>query len=124
MKKPKKDKALIEFSKPDPITNMVIVNITLPNNTTKPIGKVYPDLSHGEDSLIYISVNNAGEEIFPPSSDFTEIENQFEKYAKELSEKSLIEEMVSENEKVDTRNKSIKSIRNWKIKDNSKQINY
>ncbi|MFA6089449.1 MAG: hypothetical protein WC755_06300 [Candidatus Woesearchaeota archaeon] len=124
MKKQKKDKALIEFSKPDPITNIVIVNRVLQNSTTEPIGKVYPDLSNGEDSLIYISVNNAGEEIFPPSSDFTEIENQFEKYAKELSEKSLIEEMISENDKVEKRSKSIKSIRNWKIKNNSKQINY
>jgi len=120
MKKTMTDRVLVEFSKPDN-TNTVIVSRVLPDHSTEPIGKVSPDLSNGEDSLIYISTNNQGEEIYPPTADFIEIENRFEKYAKELAGRSFEEEMISEAEKIKEREGSITSIRNWKIKNREVQ---
>lgn len=114
------DRVLVEFSKPDN-TNTVIVSRVLPDHSTEPIGKVSPDLSNGEDSLIYISTNNQGEEICSPTADFIEIESQFEKYAKALAGRSFEEDMISEAEKIKEREGSITSIRNWKIKNREVQ---
>ncbi len=120
MEKSSTDRVLVEFSKPDNMNTVTVFRI-LPDYSTEPIGKVYPDSSSGDDSLIYISANNQGEEIFPPTSDFTEIENQFVKYAKKLSAKSFMEDMISEAEKIKEREWSITNIRNWKIKNREVQ---
>jgi hypothetical protein len=120
MKKSPKERALVEFSKPDNL-NTVTVSRVLPDNSTEPIGKVYTDLSNGEDSLIYISINNRGEEVLPPTANFIEIENRFNKYAQELAEKSFEENMKAEAEKIEERADSIKSIRNLKPNKNKVQ---
>jgi hypothetical protein len=123
MKKSPSDEIQISYSTPDSFKNEVTVFMVLPDNTTEAIGKVYPDLSKGEDSLIYISTNNQGIEIFPPTSDFIEIENRFEKYAKELAEISFMEELKVEFENYQDREESIKSLRNLKLKLAPKLIN-
>ena len=123
MKKSSTDRVLVEFSKPD-LTNIVTVSRVLPDHSTEPIGKVSPDLSNGEDSLIYISTNNLGEEICPASSDFTLIERHFERYAKELSEKSKNENLKIKAEELINKERSIRSIRQWKFKNlETNQIN-
>jgi hypothetical protein len=103
-----RDKIHLRYSPPDSLTNEVIVSRVLPDNSSEPIGKIYPDPNNGEDSLIYVSVNNKGEEIIPPSADFISIEKQFEQYAKELSEKSLHEDFQKESE---SREESLANIR-------------
>jgi hypothetical protein len=114
MEKSPADSISIEFSKPD-LLNAVTVYRVLPDNTSEPIGKIYPDLSKGDDSLIYISLSNQGDELFPPSSDFIEIEEQFRKYARELSEKSITENLQVEAETLIERENSIKRLRKTKI---------
>ena len=120
MKKSPIDRVLVEFSKPDN-TNTVIVSRILPDNSTEPIGCVSPYISNGDDSQIYVSTNKMGEEIIPPTADFIEIENQFKKYAKELAGKSFEEDMISEAERLEEREKSITNIRSWKIKNRKVQ---
>ena len=122
MKKSLTDRVLVEFSKPDNM-NTVIVSRVLPDNSAEPIGKIYPDFGNGEDPAMYISANNQGEELFPPTSDFVDLENKFEKYSKELAEKSLIEEMNIRAEEFEEREESIKGIRRWKFRLETKLIN-
>lgn len=107
MKKAHGDRILVRFSTPDPKTNIIKVSKVLPNDTEKSVGQIYPYFEDGEDSIKYISVDNRGQELFPLSSDFTEIENQFEKFIKELDE----------------REKVIKSIRQLKSKFQSRIVN-
>jgi hypothetical protein len=120
MKKSLVERTLVKFSTLDPFINEITVYRVLPDNSEEPIGKVFPDLRNEEDSVIYVSTNNHGEEIFPPTSDFVGLENMFEKYAKELAEKSLVEGLEAEVDEYEKREEAMNSIRNWKI--NNKEI--
>ena len=44
MKKVSGDRVFVKFSKPDPITNAIVVSRVLPDYTTEPIGKINSDL--------------------------------------------------------------------------------
>ena len=118
-----KDKMLVRFSTPDPITNAIVVSRVLPDNSAEPIGRIYPDFGNGEDSVMYVSTNDQGKLLFPPTSDFVDLENKFEKYAKELAEKSITEEMNARAEEFEEREESIKGIRRWKLLLKTKLIN-
>jgi len=120
MRKSQTDRVLVEFSKPDNM-NIVTVSKVLADNSTEPIGKVYPDLSKGDDYLIYVCTNNQGIGIFPPSSDFIEIEERFRKYAGELSKKSITENLQVEAETLIERENSIKLLR--KTKTRNRELN-
>lgn len=109
-----KNRTLVRFSAPDPDTNSIVVSRVLPDNSAEPIGKIYPDFGDGEDFTMYISANIHGEVLFPATPDFVDLENKFEKYSKELAEKSLVEGMEAED--FEKREETIKSLRNWKIK--------
>jgi hypothetical protein len=110
----------IAFSIPDSFMNTITVFRILPDNKTEAIGKIYPDTSASEDSIMYVSTNLSGEQLCPPSSDFTDIENHFERYADELSETAFIDAMEAKAEKFEiakARRTSIKDIRYWKSKE-------
>ena len=123
MKNFRKDRMLIKFSKPDSITNAIVVSRVLPDNTAEPIGKIHSDIDDKTGSVMYISTNNQGEEIFSPTVDFIDIENNFERYAKELSEKSLTEEMEVQADEFKKRDEALKGLRRWKIRLETKLIN-
>jgi hypothetical protein len=116
------DSIQLSFSTPDSFSNEVTVFRVLLDNSTEPIGKVYPDLSKGEDSLIYVCTNNQGIQIFPPSVDFIEIEERFRKYAGELSQKSFTENMKTEAETFIEREESIKHLRRTKARNRELNI--
>ena len=115
MENRQKDRTLVRFSTPDPITNAILVSRVLPDHHAEPIGKVYPDFGDGEDVAMYVSSNNHGERLFAPTSDFIDLENQFEKYAKELAEKSLTDEMNRRAEEFIEREESINGLRRLKF---------
>ena len=123
MKKISGDRVFIKFSKPDLITNAIVVSRVLPDNTAEPIGKIYSDIDDKTGSVMYISTNNQGEEIFSPTVDFIDIENNFERYAKELSEKSLTEEMEVQADEFKKRDEALKGLRRWKLRLETKLIN-
>jgi len=122
MKNTIEDRRPIRFSTPDPITHIVIVCRILPDNTEEPIGKVYSDFGEGEYSVKYISTNNNGETLFPPTSDFGDLEDKFEKYSKELSEQSFMEELKAETETYNERKELLIGLRYWKNRE-KQQIN-
>ena len=123
MKRVKDERILIEFSKPDPITNTIVVSRVLPDNKTESIGKINSDLDDRTGSVIYISTNNQGDEVFPPSSDFIDIENRFEEYAKELAEISLTEDMKAKADEFENRDYTLKGLRRWKLRLETNLIN-
>jgi hypothetical protein len=111
MKNAQKDKMLVRFSTPDPNTNTIVASRVLPDNSEEPIGMIYPDFGREEDSITYISVNNQGRILFPPTADFVDLENKFGGYAKELTEKAITENLRDEAETLIEREKAIKHLR-------------
>ncbi|MCX6232938.1 MAG: hypothetical protein NTZ33_15520 [Bacteroidetes bacterium] len=116
MKVNQSDKVIISFSSPESMNNTVFVSKVHSDYTTEVIGKIYPKFNSVEDTIYYTSINIQGEELFPPTTDFSEIEKQFEKYAQESSDISLMETMQKEAEKPIGRKESLRAIRNLKIK--------
>lgn len=90
MKNKFRDGVSVSFSLPKDSSSPIIVNRYLPNGTTEQIGRIYQNFSEGEYPN-YVSVDNQGEELFPPTTDWIKAETNFEKYAYELAEKSLAE---------------------------------
>ena len=123
MENTQKDRMLIRFSTPDPITNLIVVSRVLPDHSAEPIGIIYPDFGNGENSAMYVSTNNQSTVLFPPTSDFIDLENRFKKYAKELAEKSFIEEMNRKEEELGEREESIKGLRRLKFNLATKLMN-
>jgi hypothetical protein len=114
MEKLRKYSPSITFGIPDPVMNTVTVFRVLPDNTTEPIGKIFPDLNSGEDSLIYISTDNQGVQIFHPTADFIEIEKRFRTFADELSKRNFMEQKMAEADQVSERESALEKIRSLK----------
>jgi hypothetical protein len=114
MKKINDERTQVKFSNPDPATNIIKVSRLLPDGSEESIGQVYPDFGHGDESIIYRSVDRNGEETLPPTSDFIEIEKQFEKNIQQVAEISYFIDMESMVEEYETREEEIKSLRQHK----------
>lgn len=114
MKKKINERTQVKFSDPDPTTNIIKVSRVLPDGTEESIGMVYPDFGNENDSITYRSANKIGEELLPPTSDFIEIESQFEKYNHQIAEASYEKDMASKVEEYEKREKAIKGLRLYK----------
>jgi len=108
------DERTVKFSAPDPSTNIIKVLRVLPDGSEESIGQVYPDFGNGDESIIYRSVDRNGEETLPPTSDFIEIEKQFEKNIQQVAEISYFRDMESMAEEYEMREEEIKSLRQHK----------
>ena len=93
-----------------------MANRVLPDNSLQSIGTLYPDIGDDEDAIKYISVNNHGEMLFPATSDFVDLENKFEKYAKEMTGKAITENLTEKAEVLIEREKAIKQLRKTKTR--------
>jgi hypothetical protein len=116
MKTSQTDKEIIIFSSPEPMNNVVFVSKVHTDYTKEIIGKIYPNFNVEENSIYYTSTNLLGEEIFPSSTDLTEIENRFKQYAKEQSEKTFTETMIQKAELQYNRKNALQSLRNLKYR--------
>jgi hypothetical protein len=114
MKKTNEEGTQVKFSNPDPSTNIIKVSRVLPDGSEEFIGQVYPDFGTGDESIIYRSVDRNGEETLPPTSDFIEIEKQFEKNIRQVDKISYFRDMESMVEEYETREDEIKSLRQLK----------
>jgi len=114
MKKTNDERTQVKFSAPDPSTNIIKVSRVLPDGSEESIGQVYPDFGNGDESIIYRSVDRNGEETLPPTSDFIEIEKQFEKNIQQVAEISYFRDMESMAEEYEMREEEIKSLRQYK----------
>jgi len=104
----------VRFSNPDPSTNIIKVLRVLPDGSEESIGQVYPEIGNGDESIIYRSVDRNGEETLPPTSDFIEIEKQYEKNIRQTAEISYFQDMESMVEEYEKREEDIKSLRQHK----------
>jgi uncharacterized protein YkuJ len=114
MKKTNDERTQVKFSAPDPSTNIIKVSRVLPDGSEESIGQVYPDFGNGDESIIYRSVDRNGEETLSPTSDFIEIEKQFEKNIQQVAEISYFRDMESMAEEYEMREEEIKSLRQYK----------
>jgi len=114
MKKTIDEGTQVKFSNPDPATNIIRVSRVLSDGSEESIGQVYPEIGNGDESIIYRSVDRNGEETFPPTSDFIEIEKQFEKNILQATEISYFRDMESMVEEYETREEEIKILRQHK----------
>jgi hypothetical protein len=122
MKKPQDNRVLVRFSPPDPITSIVNVTRILSDGSEESIGLVYPIFDNESDSVNYISVDNFGQEIFPPTSNFIEIENRFLRSVKQNVDKSITQDIEAELEEYENRSKTIKDLRQLKPRTSRKFI--
>ena len=76
-----------DFKIPERPFGHVIVSRFHTDGNTSPLGRIYQDLGNGERMLTYISVDSNGEELFPPTEDWCTVENNFERYAKKISQR-------------------------------------
>ncbi len=117
MKKANTDKGFISFSTPDPVNSIVSVFKVFSDGSMETIGKIHPYYREEEGCVLYTAFDLESQQIFPSSTDFTEIENRFINYSKEQSEKSFTEAMLKEAEKPLSRKEALSTIRNYKFKD-------
>ena len=111
----------IRFSKPDVSKNTVSVHRILADNSSQIIGEVWQDSTVDDESPVYISTNKLGETIMPPTSNFNEIEERFNEYAKELTMQEFTQAMMEEADRIHERTTIIKTIRHNKVRDGLSQ---
>jgi hypothetical protein len=70
----------------------------MPDSSLKPIGHIYQNLNDEEGTVTFMSIDNEGEEIVPPTMDYSEAEQGFEKYAKQLAKTMQV--ILSPNNKL------------------------
>lgn len=119
MHKEPSQNAPINFSLHDGFADLVIVRRVLPNGKTESIGKIYQHFRNDEGQAIYGAVNKDGEGLHPPTEDFGEVEDAFQKYANQLAEKSLAEEREKRWMVLADRSREVENIRQRK---NQKEI--
>ncbi len=114
MKKTVDERTQVKFSNPDLSTSIIKVSRVLPDGSEEFIGQVYPEIGNGEESIIYRSVDRNGEETLPPTSDFIEIEKQYEKNIQNAVEISYFQDMESIIDEYERREDEIKILRHDK----------
>ena len=110
-----KDKAFAIFKLPDKFTDPVIVSRYLPDYSLISIGRIYQDFDDDQGTVTYVSIDNEGEEINPPTTDYHEAENGFEKYARAISKQSLEKEWGTKANELAEREEEITKVRLAKI---------
>jgi hypothetical protein len=115
MKKTNDEGTQVRFSNPDPSTNIIKVSKVLPDGSEESIGQVYPEFGNGDESIVYRSVDRNGEETLRPTSDFIEIEKQFEKNIRQVDQISYFRDMESMVEEYETRENESKAYVNLNI---------
>lgn len=115
MKEVQTKERMVHFSTPDSKTNLITVTRTHPDGTEEIIGHIYSDFSEGSDSLNYYSTTISGEELLPPTSDFIEIEREFEKSIKQIEQQSFEHSITEQMEEYEKRANEVQRLRNEKI---------
>ena len=113
---------MVQFSAPDPITSIINVTKILQDGTIEPLGQIFPCFDNESDSVNYVSIDNFGQEIFPPTSAFIDIENRFQKLINHNTEKSSAEDIEVILEEFENRRKTIKDLRKFKFRKSMKLI--
>lgn len=80
------------------------------------IGKVNTYYLPEEGCVLYTAIDLENQQIFPSTTDFTEIETHFISHAKAQSEKSFTETMLQEAELQKNRKDALQSLRNLKYR--------
>ena len=114
MKTKDEDQIQVRFSSPDPRTNIIDVIRVWPDESEVSVGQIYPNYSKDGDIISYASLNLYGDESFPPTSDFIEIENHFKKVIKENTEASFIRDMQDYVVEYEEREEALKFLRQLK----------
>ncbi len=91
------DELFAHFSLAEEFDDPVIVSRFQADGSIVPIGQIRMEFSckSENDPPMYISVDNKGKEIFPPTTDLFFAERMFEKYAKRLTKQEEIRKKKS-----------------------------
>jgi hypothetical protein len=115
MKTISRNEVSAHFRLPTQHLEPVIVSRFLHDGSLKPIGRIYQNIDVETGCTVYVSTDNKGEEVFPPSIDYQDVECQFEKYAKSITQKSLAEDWEAKAIEHAEREEELKKMRKEKI---------
>lgn len=104
MKEKLKDKSGLDFQMQKSPYAPILVNRFFADGSTSVIGQVFQKIDNEDTLPIYLSMNTNGEELFPPSEEWSLVEDSFKKYVKTISEKENELNELRENKKAKNKN--------------------
>ena len=107
------DELFADFEPAKGPVDPIIVKRFLPDNSMVEIGRIYQDFTDTENtgSVTFISTDTKGDKLFPPTTDYPEVEHQFERYAKQLTVKAIAEESETKAQKISERVSKMQELR-------------
>ncbi|HTA26657.1 MAG TPA: hypothetical protein VK809_02630 [Bacteroidia bacterium] len=77
----------LEFSPAATFSDPILIKMTLPDGSKQVIGHVLQDWENEDAPVLYVSIGENGEEICPPTDDWTAVEQAFARYARQYVER-------------------------------------
>jgi hypothetical protein len=77
----------LEFGHATSFSEPIFVKMEMPDGSKKVIGHVLQDWTNDDAPVLYVSIGSDGEEICPPTDDWTGVESAYLRYAKRYEEK-------------------------------------
>jgi hypothetical protein len=77
----------LEYSRAAIFSDPILIRMVLPDGTKPVIGHVLQDWENDDAPVLYVCIGENGEEICPPTDDWTAVEQAFARYAKHYEER-------------------------------------
>ena len=77
----------LEFSRAVTFSDPILIRMVLPDGSKQVIGHVLQDWDNEDAPVLYVCIGENGEEICPPTDDWTAVEQAFARYAKHYEER-------------------------------------
>lgn len=118
-------KSNIQFSDLNAPTSFIVVSRTLPSGSKEIIGRVFQNYNDEEGSVEYVSYDKEGNNLTPDTGSWSDVEREFEMYAKRLERIEPIKQNGITPEEKSARVVQVDDIRKGKNKrDLEHQLNH
>ncbi len=77
----------LEYSRAETFSDPILIKMTLPDGSKTIVGHVLQDWNNDDAPVLYVCIGQGGEEVCPPTDDWTAVEKAFERYAKQYGER-------------------------------------
>jgi hypothetical protein len=77
----------LEYSRAAAFSDPILIKMVMPDGTKPVIGHVLQDWENEDAPVLYVCIGEDGEEICPPTDDWTAVEQAFTRYSKHYGER-------------------------------------